>query len=290
MADGPYQEDRRLRRLSHRLLVGACALATGSLASAVVTRHDVAPERYLLAESALPQLVDMPGVGHGVLIAPDWVVTAAHTIQSEVRAVTIAGQERAVARVIVHPGYRSTPQDMINRALASKDATEVMAFLAANHDIALIRLREPVSDVRPIPIYTGGKEMGRLVEMVGKGATGTGLSGVAPGSSQRGALRRGYNRIDRVEERWISYTFDQGRKALRLEGMSGSGDSGGPLLLRQGGRRVLAGLTSWQNGNPDLGPPPSRYGQGTVAVRLSHYAGWIAEVQAQDRDQPPTGG
>lgn len=273
-----------------RLFVGACVLATCSVASAVVTRHDVAPERYAVAESTFPQLVDMPGVGHGVLIAPDWVVTAAHTIQGEVRAVTIAGQERAVARVVVHPGYRSMPQDMIDRALASKDGTEAMAFLAANHDIALIRLREPVGDVRPIPIYTGGSEMGQVVELVGKGATGTGLTGVAPGSNQRGPLRRAYNRIDRVEERWISYTFDQGRKAHRLEGMSGSGDSGGPLLLRQGGRRVVAGLTSWQNGNPDLGQPPSRYGQGTVGVRLSYYAGWIAEVQAQDRDQLPTGG
>lgn len=264
-----------------RLILGACALATCSIASAVVTRHDVAPERYVVAATAFPQLVDMPGVGHGVLIAPDWVVTAAHTIQGEVRAVTIAGQERAVARVVVHPGYRAMPQDMIDRALASQDGTEAMAFLTANHDIALLRLRAPVSDVRPIPIYTGGKEMGRVVELVGKGATGTGLTGVAPESPQRGTLRRGYNRIDRVEDRWISVTFDRGRKAHRLEAMSGSGDSGGPLLLRQGGRMMLAGLTSWQNGNPDLGQPPSRYGQGTVAVRLSHYAGWIAEVQAQ---------
>lgn len=269
-----------MRALYHCIFAGAFALTTGSVASAVVVRHDVAPERFVVDAAAYPQLVDMPGVGHGVLIAPQWVVTAAHVIQGKVSEVTIAGRARLVEYVVIHPGYRSTPQDMISRALASNDASEVMAFLAANHDIALVRLAQPVSDVAPAALYTGHSEMGKVVQFLGKGATGTGLTGVVPGSPQRGTLRRAFNRISAAEDRWITYNFDRGRGGHKLEGNSGSGDSGGPVLIKQNGKLLLAGLTSWQTGNPDLSVPSSRYGQGTVSVRLSYYADWIEAVQA----------
>jgi len=260
------------------LLVGACAFFMCSAAWAVVIRHDKPDERYQADEGMFPQLADMPGVGHGALIAPQWVVTAAHTIQGEIKEIMIAGQARKVERVIIHPGYRGLPEIMVERALAANDATEAMEFLAANHDIALIRLSDPVSDVEPVGIYTGQGEMGRTVQLLGKGATGTGLTGVLPDSPQRGTLRRAFNRISKVDDRWIAYTFDKGRRAHRLEGMSGSGDSGGPVLIKVKGRWMLAGLTSWQGGNPDLRLPASVYGQQTYSVRLSFYVDWIEEI------------
>jgi hypothetical protein len=275
----PSKHKAAIRTLG--VLGAAIALCAGSAANAVVIRHDVPEKRYLVAAETLPQLADMPGAGHGVLIAPQWVVTAAHTIQGEVKSVMIAGQARAVERIVVHPGYRSTPSDIINRALAAQDATELMVFLAQNHDIALLRLAQPITTIRPMTLYQGQNELGSRVKLIGKGASGNGLTGVAPGSAQRGALRRAYNRISGVEERWLKYSFDQGSAGLPLEGMIGSGDSGGPMLIRERGTWRLAGLVSWQDGNPDLRLPSSRYGQKAVNVRLSYYADWIKDTQNQ---------
>ena len=67
-----------------RLLLLAL-LVVSSSASAIVIRDDVDDSKYRIAASDFPALADMPGEGHGVLIAPQWVITAAHAIawQSE---------------------------------------------------------------------------------------------------------------------------------------------------------------------------------------------------------------
>lgn len=269
------------------LSISIGALLAGSAASAVVIRHDVPEARFRATADAFPQLADMPGVGHGVLIAPQWVVTAAHAIQPDAAEIQIAGKSRAVAQVILHPGYRAMPHDMVQRARATNDAAEAVQHLRRNHDIALIQLTQPVMDVAPIAIYRGSSELGRTVQIFGKGATGTGLTGVAPGSPQRGTLRRAFNRISAVDAQWITYAFDHGSAAHRLEGMSGSGDSGGPVLIRDGKRWMLAGLTSWQDGNTDLRVPSSRYDQMTVSARLSYYASWIDGVLSQSAAATP---
>lgn len=253
-------------------------------AAAIVVRHDVMDERYQARASDIPQLVDMPNVGHGVLIAPRWVVTVAHTIQGEVHSVTVGGVHREVEHIEIHPGYRSVPGDIIQRALETGRALEINQFLAGTDDIALIRLSQPINDIEPIRIYSGNGEVGKKAQLFGKGATGTGLSGAVPSSPQRGELRRAFNRIDSADGRWIVYTFDEGRRAYRLEGMGGSGDSGGPLLIRVRGHWTLAGMMSWKGGDVDVRQPGSRYGQTAYNVRLSHYLEWIQETLSGSGD------
>lgn len=253
-------------------------LAASSAASAVVIRDDVGDSEYLIEASAFPALVDMPGEGHGVLIAPQWVVTAAHAItwQPEIRQVLINGIPRDVDQVVIHPGYRSPPQELINQALATGEAILVLVVLATSDDIALVKLAEPATDVAPAAIYERSDEAGQTVKIVGKGATGTGAIGHDPKGPNRTELRRAYNTVTSAHDRWFCYVFDAPPSALPLEGVSGNGDSGGPVLIQVDEQWLLAGLASWKVVQGDVRTArPGLYGQTACNVRLSHYADWI---------------
>lgn len=258
--------------------------------NAVVIRDDVKDADYRLAPSAVPALADMPGEGHGVLIAPHWVLTAAHAVtwQTDVSEISVGGTSRKVEKLIVHPGYRKLPQDLIDAALSSGDATAVIAHLASSDDIALIRLVEPVNDIAPLKIYRG-KALGKTIRIVGKGATGTGAEGLDPHASHRTELRHAFNKIASAEGRWLSYRFDPPAKALPLEGMSGSGDSGGPLLVASGKQWQVVGLTAWTRGDDSaIIRRPGLYGHSGYAVRPAHYQDWIEATMAADTEVAAT--
>ena len=270
-----------------RLLLLAL-LAMSSTAGAVVIRHDVDDAEYRVSSTEFPALVDMPGEGHGVLIAPQWVVTAAHTIpvHTTLRQVVIDGAARDVERVVVHPGYRTLPQTLLDQAMASGEAMLIVVFLAASDDVALIRLAAPVTDVMPIATYEGNDESGRVVKIVGKGATGTGDIGHDPAGPNRTALRRAFNTITSAYDRWFCYVFDEPPAALPLEGVLGNGDSGGPALIEVDGQWRLAGLASWKVGQGNvMTARPGRYGQVACNVRLSHYNAWMQGVMS-DHPKP----
>lgn len=261
-----------------RLLLPAL-FALSFSASAVVIRDDVEDSRYRVASSEFPALVDMPGEGHGVLIAPQWVVTAAHAVtwQSRIKQVTLDGVPREVERLVIHPGYKKPPQALLDRALATWDWTLFRVLLSSSDDIALLKLAQPVTGIAPVAINKDDDEFGQTIKILGKGATGNGATGYAFGDSHRTELRRAYNKVTSAHGRWLCYIFDKPPDALALEGGSGSGDSGGPVLIRAGDGWLLAGLTSWSDPQSTI-RTPGRYGQITCNVRLSHYGSWIESV------------
>jgi secreted trypsin-like serine protease len=261
-----------------RLWLLALLIASFS-ASAIVIRDDVDDSKYRVPASEFPALVDMPGEGHGVLIAPQWVVTAAHAVtwQSEIKQVTIAGVPRDVERLVIHPGYKKPPQKLLDQALATWDWTLFRALLSSSDDIALLKLAQPVTDVSPVAINKSDDEFGLIIEIIGKGATGNGVTGYEFSSSRRTELRRAYNKVTGADGRWLCYMFDKPSEALPLEGGSGSGDSGGPVLLQTEKGLLLAGLTSWSDPQ-STNRTPGRYGQITCNVRLSHYKDWIESI------------
>ncbi|HEX5352646.1 MAG TPA: trypsin-like serine protease [Rhodanobacteraceae bacterium] len=275
-----------------RRLLPVALLAVSFTASAVVIRSDVKDAKYRVPASAFPALVDMPGEGQGVLIAPRWVVTAAHAAPMQMQGmdddVSIGGVARKVKRVITYPGYKRLPDKLVKQALASGDLSKVWAFLASSNDIALIELASPVTDVTPVLLYRGNKEAGMTVELVGKGATGNGTKGQDPHSSHRTVLRRAFNVIVGAGTRYVWYRFDPPPSALPLEGIGGSGDSGGPLLIGHGSSTQLVGLASWSKyplGHPFLSKwAPGRpfvqglYGVISYDVRISSYIHWIEGV------------
>ncbi|AKC85511.1 trypsin-like serine protease [Pseudoxanthomonas suwonensis] len=248
-------------------------------ASAIVIRDDVDDSRYRAPASEFPALVDMPGEGHGVLIASQWVVTAAHAItwQSEIKQASINGVPRDVDHIVIHPGYKKPPHELLDQALATWDWTLFRALLSSSDDIALVRLAQPVTDVSPVAINKSDEEFGQIIKIMGKGATGNGVTGYEFGDSHRTELRRAYNKVTSAHGRWLCYMFDKPSEALPLEGGSGSGDSGGPILVQAERDWLLAGLTSWADPQSTI-RTPGRYGQISCNVRLSHYKDWIESV------------
>ncbi len=269
-----------------------CSLAVSTAVGAVVIRADVDEAKYRVPASAFPVLADMPGEGQGVLIAPQWVVTAAHAAPMQMQGmdddVSIGGVARKVKRVIIHPGYKKMPDQLIKQAIASGDLSRVHAFLDSSDDIALIELASPVTDVAPVPLYRGNNEVGMIAELLGKGASGNGAKGQDAQSPHRTVLRHAYNVIVGDDARYVWYRFDAPPSALPLEGITGSGDSGGPLLMGSGSSRQLVGLASWSKyppGHPFLKTwTPDRpfveglYGEIVYAIRISSYVPWIEGV------------
>jgi len=264
-----------------RLLLLALLVVSFS-ASAIVIRDDVDDSKYRVPASEFPALVDMPGEGHGVLIAPQWVITAAHAItwQSEIKQVTINGISRDVERLVIHPGYKKPPQELLDQALATWDWTLFRVLLSSSDDIALLKLAQPVTDVSPVTINENDDEFDQPIKILGKGATGNGVTGYEFSSSHRTELRRAYNKVTSADGRWLCYMFDKPSDALPLEGGSGSGDSGGPILIQGEKFWLLAGLTSWADPQSAI-RTPGRYGQISCNVRLSHYKVWIESVVSE---------
>ena len=261
-----------------RVLLIALLIAS-TPASAIVIRDDVEDSKYRISPSEFPALADMPGEGHGVLIAPEWIVTAAHAItwQSEIKQVMVNGVARDVERIVIHPGYKKPSQELLDQGLSTWDWTLFRASLSASDDIALIKLATPILDVAPVPLNRSEREFNETVEIIGKGATGKGDTGYQFSDPHRTDLRRAQNKITSAYGRWLCYILDEPSEALPLEGGSGSGDSGGPVMVRSGENWSLVGLTSWVDPQSTV-RVPGRYGQISCNVRVSHYAEWIESV------------
>jgi hypothetical protein len=275
---------------------------TGHAAYAVVMRHDVAPAQYLARKSSVPFLVYLPSEGHGALIAPRWVVTAAHAVTSmQARKpwyVTINNKRREVAKIVLYPDYAASSEawkklfDQMKSENAAMWKERYDDAMASMHDIALLELKHPVNDVSTVNIYRESDEKGKLVEIYGAGASGTDASGAPDSAPHRGVLRRAEARVTNADGPWLRYVFECGPAALPVEGATAGGDSGGPLLIERDGKWSLAGLVHGLDGSLDdvLHTRAGDFrlgvcGQTFANTRLSFFAHWIDDTI---RDVPST--
>jgi hypothetical protein len=104
--------------------------------------------------------------GGGVLIASKWILTAAHVaeeIKTLPHKVQCGNVMRMVEKVFIHPDYKEN----------------------GRKDIALLKLSEPIKDIKPIQIYTKTDEAKQIATLVGHYITGNGKTGPDKNSKER---------------------------------------------------------------------------------------------------------
>jgi hypothetical protein len=205
-------------------------------------------------------ILDAPD-GEGVLIAPRWVLTAAHMAKAlqEMKALPklrFAGKEYEIQSMTLHPEWKKgLPQS----------------------DIAVIQLRRAVPDVDPTPLYREQDEMGKVVVIVGHGYTGLIGGKPLPKEKWDRKKRAAVNTVDRVTPRLIALKIKPPEEASDLQGAAAPGDSGGPAYVQTEAGLFVIGIgsaTDDTNDNKIIGDP----GDWELYVRVSTFVPWIEAV------------
>jgi len=231
-------------------------------------RDDVPDSEYTdlaanAAYDAVGTFVDTGGyTGCGILIAPDWVLTAGHVTDiASSGTFTVDGNSYSANQLVTDPAWTGN--------------------VFAGGDFGLAHLSTPVTSVTPVMLYTGSAEFGQVATWVGYGFTGTGLTGY---QTSLGNQKRAFqNTIDRNfgnPSVLIGSSFENPltfANAQPLEGCVAPGDSGGGVFISIDSQDYLAGVISFEAVKGG-GTATSVYGNLSGAGRVSAALPWISSV------------
>lgn len=283
-AGGTRKAEAGPRNLRQCLVAIMTASVLTDPASAVIIRHDVPVQAYADL-AALPALAPVgkyvtlgqPLIASGVLVAPDWVLTAAHVAElygvGLPQTFEVGGDVYSVTHYVTYPGWTFTlPDDFVGGL-----------------DYALAHLATPVVGVAPAVRYTGTDELTQIATIVGNGLFGDGINGLT-GDHMRLAYQNvidahlgqfGYS--DRVLLADFDHPDDPSYSSvgspipLPLEGGASPGDSGGGWFIDVGGQLQLAAIQSYAF-KPDGSPATYTYGDITSGMRVSPVNSWIDSI------------
>jgi secreted trypsin-like serine protease len=269
------------------------ALGGSAFCDASTIRHDRADQDYR-THAAEPQFDPVGRYSAGAvfgsftLIAPQWALTAAHVVDSNLNgdlsddsitgdSLTVGGVTRHATQAVVPVGIGS------NRGWNGN--------INDGFDIALVHLDQPVTTVVPATLYTSFQELGQTITSVGFGQSGTGKTGAVGASGTKRA-------VDNVADLFV--TFSNGATALRydfdepaprispnnsgsttpldLEGLIAPGDSGGGVFIFDNDGWQLAGVNSGTYpffSYPDATSDTSTYGDAALFTRVAAYQDFI---------------
>lgn len=245
-----------------------------SSSSAIIIRHDVGPARHEVRESSYSSVFFLEQQGNrkvcaATVIHQQWALTAAHCVEQTLLgktlangrdfAVRLAGQDREIDAVIIHPEF-----DL-------EGANDV--------DLALLRFKRASATPRAMPIHLQELEVGSIVTLLGRGYFGLGTTGR---QYSDGSLRLAMNRVTDVDRRFrirFDDPRDSARQALPLEGVPSLGDSGGPALLEGENGLFLVGITVGELTADDFSEETQgKYGAVAVYESVIMQLDWIASV------------
>lgn len=205
--------------------------------------------------------------GHG------WLLTAAHNFDDGAAVADFTyysreGGEYFGEEVFIHPGYNESDQEQES----------------SGYDMALVRLDRSVTDAGEAPmLYSGAGELGQIITITGFGSRGIGSSGEedrfydfeTPGPA---AATNIIDEVDGEMENNLIIDFDdeagaqnatgEARPLDALEGILGSGDSGGAAWIETPAGWAIVGVNTWGDG--------STYGSVSGFGRVSTQLDWIA--------------
>lgn len=225
------------------LAVACCSLPAWPLS--IRPDRDDAEYLELATRYASSVPLNAPG-GEAVLIAPRWLLTAAHHAKS-------LQERKPVARLALGPRLHEVEAIFIHPEWKPGQA----------NDIALVYLREAVPDFQPTPPYRGSDEAGKGVVVAASGPSGKVGEKPAGASRSDGRKRAGINTVDRVTPRGLGLRIKPLDEASDLQGALAPGESGAPAYIETPAGLYVAGIAQETQGDWEL------------YARVSAFAEWI---------------